>query len=163
MARISVGAAASGLVVVLLGSAGWLRAPIFEASVLVALAFVARFPPIAPRERFPGESVLPLAGRIAAAVAAALTPTHPVSLARAVMEHTEHVLLVGAGADRLAQELGLVFDDQKPGRDHVRRLARGRPQPGRKSLRKTARGGGPEYAASGPSSVLNRILCSTPK
>ncbi len=45
--------------------------------------------------------------RAAGAVAAALTPTHPVSLARAVMEHTEHVLLVGAGADRLAQELGL--------------------------------------------------------
>ena len=67
------GAAVCGLVVVLLGSAGWLRAPIFEASVLVALAFVARFPPIAPRERFPGESVLPLAGRIAAAVAVALT------------------------------------------------------------------------------------------
>ncbi len=73
VARISVAAAACGLVVVLLGSAGWLRAPIFEASVLVALAFAARFPPIAPRERFPAESGQPLAGRIAAAVAVALT------------------------------------------------------------------------------------------
>lgn len=45
--------------------------------------------------------------RAAGAVAAARTPTHPVSLARAVLEHTEHVLLVGTGADRLAQELGL--------------------------------------------------------
>jgi beta-aspartyl-peptidase (threonine type) len=45
--------------------------------------------------------------RAAGAVAAAQTPTHPISLARAVMEHTEHVLLVGAGADRLAAELNL--------------------------------------------------------
>jgi len=35
-------------------------------------------------------------------VAAARTPTHPVSLARAVMERSEHVLLVGDGADRFA-------------------------------------------------------------
>ncbi len=45
--------------------------------------------------------------RAAGAVAAAQTPTHPISLARAVMEHSEHVLLVGAGADRFAQERGL--------------------------------------------------------
>lgn len=45
--------------------------------------------------------------RAAGAVAAAKTPTHPVSLARAVMETTEHVLLVGDGADRLARELAL--------------------------------------------------------
>ena len=45
--------------------------------------------------------------RAAGAVAAAQSPTHPVSLARAVMERTEHVLLVGAGADRLARQLGL--------------------------------------------------------
>ncbi len=45
--------------------------------------------------------------RAAGAVAAAKTPTHPVSLARAVMERTEHVLLVGAGADQLACDLGL--------------------------------------------------------
>jgi beta-aspartyl-peptidase (threonine type) len=45
--------------------------------------------------------------RAAGAVAAAKTPTHPVSLARAVMQHTEHVLLVGEGADRLARDLGL--------------------------------------------------------
>jgi isoaspartyl peptidase/L-asparaginase-like protein (Ntn-hydrolase superfamily) len=45
--------------------------------------------------------------RAAGAVAAVQTPTHPITLARAVMERTEHVLLVGAGADRLAQELGL--------------------------------------------------------
>jgi len=45
--------------------------------------------------------------RAAGAVAAARTPKHPISLARAVMEHTEHVLLVGAGADALAAELGV--------------------------------------------------------
>jgi isoaspartyl peptidase/L-asparaginase-like protein (Ntn-hydrolase superfamily) len=45
--------------------------------------------------------------RAAGAVAAAKTPTNPVSLARAVMERTEHVLLVGDGADRLARELAL--------------------------------------------------------
>ncbi len=45
--------------------------------------------------------------RAAGAVAAAKTPTHPISLARAVMERTEHVLLVGEGADRLARDLAL--------------------------------------------------------
>lgn len=45
--------------------------------------------------------------RGAGAIAAARTPTHPVTLARAVMEHTEHVLLVGDGADRLATHLEL--------------------------------------------------------
>lgn len=73
VAGISVAAAACGLIVALLGSAGWLRAPIFEASVLLALAFVAWFPPIEPRERFPAGSGLPQAGRIAAAAAVALT------------------------------------------------------------------------------------------
>ena len=43
----------------------------------------------------------------ALSIAAARTPTHPVTLARAVMEHTEHVLLVGDGADRLATHLEL--------------------------------------------------------
>jgi isoaspartyl peptidase/L-asparaginase-like protein (Ntn-hydrolase superfamily) len=45
--------------------------------------------------------------RAAGAVAGARTPTHPVTLARAVMERTEHVLLVGEGADRLAEALKL--------------------------------------------------------
>jgi len=45
--------------------------------------------------------------RAAGAVAAARTPRHPISLARAVMEKTEHVLLVGAGADALASELAV--------------------------------------------------------
>jgi beta-aspartyl-peptidase (threonine type) len=40
--------------------------------------------------------------RAAGAVAAAKTPTHPISLARAVLERSEHVLLVGEGADRFA-------------------------------------------------------------
>ncbi len=45
--------------------------------------------------------------RAAGAVAAAKTPTHPVSLARAVMERSEHVLLVGDGADRFARDHGI--------------------------------------------------------
>ncbi|MEZ4241081.1 MAG: isoaspartyl peptidase/L-asparaginase [Myxococcota bacterium] len=45
--------------------------------------------------------------RAAGAVAAAKTPRNPVMLARAVMERTPHVLVVGAGADVLAAELGL--------------------------------------------------------
>lgn len=45
--------------------------------------------------------------RAAGAVAAARTPTHPVTLARAVMERSGHVLLVGEGADRFAEALRL--------------------------------------------------------
>lgn len=40
------------------------------------------------------------------AVAAVRTAVHPISLARAVMERTEHVLLVGEGAERLAAAVG---------------------------------------------------------
>ena len=36
---------------------------------------------------------------------------HPVSLARAVMEHTEHVLMMGEGAHKLAERLGLEMCD----------------------------------------------------
>ena len=32
---------------------------------------------------------------------------NPITLARAVMEQTEHVLMVGAGAERLAAQLAL--------------------------------------------------------
>lgn len=45
--------------------------------------------------------------RAAGAIAAARTPRHPISLARLVMEKSEHVLLVGAGADRYARAMGL--------------------------------------------------------
>lgn len=45
--------------------------------------------------------------RAAGAVAGVKTPTHPVSLARAVMDRTEHVLLVGEGADRFAGNCGI--------------------------------------------------------
>ncbi len=49
--------------------------------------------------------------RACGAVAAAKTPKHPISLARAVMEQTEHVLIVGAGADALAASLAI---EQEP-------------------------------------------------
>lgn len=52
-------------------------------------------------------SIMDGRSRAAGAVAAVRTPRHPISLARAVMERSEHVLLVGAGADRFAQTVGL--------------------------------------------------------
>jgi beta-aspartyl-peptidase (threonine type) len=48
-----------------------------------------------------------MSGGRAGAVAAVETVRHPVALARAVMEHTPHVLLVATGAERLASEQGL--------------------------------------------------------
>lgn len=45
--------------------------------------------------------------RRAGAIAGARTPRNPIRLARAVMEHTPHVLLGGAGADAFASELAL--------------------------------------------------------
>jgi L-asparaginase / beta-aspartyl-peptidase len=45
--------------------------------------------------------------RAAGAVAGVRTPKHPVTLARAVMERSEHVLLVGEGADRFAGECAI--------------------------------------------------------
>lgn len=45
--------------------------------------------------------------RRAGAIAGARTPRNPIRLARAVMEHTPHVMLAGAGADAFAVERGL--------------------------------------------------------
>ena len=45
------------------------------------------------------------------AVAAICGPRHPVEAARAVMERTPHVLLVGEGATAVAREAGLPFED----------------------------------------------------
>lgn len=47
--------------------------------------------------------------RLAGAVASVRTPRNPIRLARAVLEHTPHVLLAGPGADRYAEEVGLVL------------------------------------------------------
>lgn len=43
----------------------------------------------------------------AGAVAAVTRTRHPISLARAVMEKSQHVMLIGAGADEFAKENGL--------------------------------------------------------
>ncbi len=43
----------------------------------------------------------------AGAVAGATRTRHPVDLARAVMDHSPHVMLIGAGADRFSAEQGL--------------------------------------------------------
>ncbi len=47
------------------------------------------------------------ASRAAGAVAGVTRTRNPVSLSRAVMEQSQHVLLVGAGADRFAEEIGV--------------------------------------------------------
>ncbi|XP_054929181.1 isoaspartyl peptidase/L-asparaginase isoform X2 [Dermacentor andersoni] len=47
----------------------------------------------------------------AGAVGAVRTVRNPVTLARKVMEETEHVLLVGPAADRFAQEMGIPLVD----------------------------------------------------
>ncbi len=49
--------------------------------------------------------------RRAGAVAGVFGPRNPVRLARAVMERTEHVLLIGKGALDLAREAGLPFEE----------------------------------------------------
>ncbi len=45
--------------------------------------------------------------RAAGSVAGSTTTRHPIALARAVMEHSPHVMLSGAGADEFAREQGL--------------------------------------------------------
>jgi beta-aspartyl-peptidase (threonine type) len=62
----------------------------------------------------------------AGAVAAVTRVRHPVALARAVMEQTGHVLIAGAGAERLAEEHGLELCDPSwfvTERQHERWLA----------------------------------------
>lgn len=71
------------------------------------------------------------ADRAAGAVAGVRTPRNPVRLARAVMEHTPHVMLVGAGGDALAAELGLERADPAwfVTEERVRQLERARQGP----------------------------------
>jgi len=49
-------------------------------------------------------------GRRAGAVGGIFGPRNPVRVARAVMERTEHVMLIGDGALQLAREAGLPFE-----------------------------------------------------
>ncbi len=51
-------------------------------------------------------------GRRAGAIGGATVPRNPITLARAVLEQTPHVLVVGEGADALARELGLELADR---------------------------------------------------
>jgi len=53
------------------------------------------------------------AGRKAGAVAGICGPKNPILAARAVMEHSENVLLIGSGAEIFLREHGLAFEDQK--------------------------------------------------
>lgn len=50
--------------------------------------------------------------RSAGAVAGLFGPRNPILAARAVMERTPHVCLIGEGAATVAKEAGLVFEDQ---------------------------------------------------
>ncbi len=50
-------------------------------------------------------------GRMAGAVAGISGVRNPVRLARAVMERTDHVLMVGNGALEIARDAGLAFED----------------------------------------------------
>ncbi|MGY6411127.1 MAG: isoaspartyl peptidase/L-asparaginase family protein [Alkalilacustris sp.] len=54
-------------------------------------------------------AVMEGSGRRAGAVAGIFGPVNPVLVARAVMERTAHVLMLGAGAEALAREAGLPF------------------------------------------------------
>jgi isoaspartyl peptidase/L-asparaginase-like protein (Ntn-hydrolase superfamily) len=56
-------------------------------------------------------AVMDGATRQAGACAGITRVRHPVALARAIMEKTPHVLLVGAGAERYAADAGLEFED----------------------------------------------------
>jgi beta-aspartyl-peptidase (threonine type) len=67
-------------------------------------------------------------GRRAGAVACVRGIRHPVALARAVLDHTPHVLLVGAGAERLADEYGIERADDAWFQE-VQGLAGGDPVP----------------------------------
>ncbi len=49
--------------------------------------------------------------RQAGAVAGIIGPRNPVRLARAVMERTDHVMMIGAGALALARDAGLAFEE----------------------------------------------------
>jgi beta-aspartyl-peptidase (threonine type) len=53
------------------------------------------------------------AERRAGAVAGVCGPKNPILAARAVMERSENVLLIGAGAEAFARENGVAFEEQK--------------------------------------------------
>ena len=56
-------------------------------------------------------SIMEGKNRMAGAVAGVRTIRRPISAARAVMEQSEHVMMVGKGAERFAQEVGLELVD----------------------------------------------------
>jgi isoaspartyl peptidase/L-asparaginase-like protein (Ntn-hydrolase superfamily) len=56
-------------------------------------------------------AVMDGASRQAGACAGVVRVRHPISLARAILEKTPHVLLVGEGAVRYAEDAGLDFED----------------------------------------------------
>ena len=83
-------------------------------------------------------SIMDGSGLRAGAVAAAMHTRHPISAARAVMDKSPHVLIVGAGADKFAASVGLeqvpqsFFFSERRWQALVRQLKReGRPVPPR--------------------------------
>lgn len=57
-------------------------------------------------------AVMDGATRRAGTVAGIFGPRNPVRVARAVMEHTDHVMLIGGNALRIARNAGLPFEDE---------------------------------------------------
>ena len=56
-------------------------------------------------------SIMDGRSRLAGAIAGARTPRHPISVVRAVMERSDHVMFSGAGADRFVAEEGFETKD----------------------------------------------------
>ncbi len=83
-------------------------------------------------------SIMDGATRKAGAVAAVTQTRHPISLARAVMEKSPHVMLIGQGADAFGKEIGIeqaepgFFFTERRWQELVQRLQKeGRPIPER--------------------------------
>ena len=57
-------------------------------------------------------AVMDGASRRAGAVAGLFGPRNPILAARAIMEHTDHVMLIGENALRVARDAGLAFEDE---------------------------------------------------
>ena len=80
-----------------------------DASVMVAVPPQRRRGTAATSSRGAARGARPRAELRAGAVAIVTRVRNPILLARAVMEHTPHILMAGAGAERLARSAGLAL------------------------------------------------------
>ena len=83
----------------------------------------------------------------AGAVAGVTRTRHPISLARAVMDKSPHVMLIGAGADEFAAQVGLeqvdpgFFFTERRWQSLIKQLKKGRPPHSITPRRRAARAG----------------------